>query len=157
MFTLCLHLFVFFFLMIRRPPRSTRTDTLFPYTTLFRSTDLGNAFPGLVFSRLATSAQPAIRGITSTAVSSAGGIEQPVAVYIDGIYSASQSNNLAFDPTMVSRIEVLKGPQGTVFGRNAVGGAILVFSRDPELKSFKVYRSGKPERFRAGQTNASRE
>src|SRR3546814_4121463 len=30
-------LLVFFFLMIRRPPRSTRTDTLFPYTTLFRS------------------------------------------------------------------------------------------------------------------------
>src|SRR3546814_21116123 len=33
-----LYLF-FFFLMIRRPPRSTRTDTLFPYTTLFRSAD----------------------------------------------------------------------------------------------------------------------
>src|SRR3546814_3677074 len=33
MFYLCL----FFFLMLRRPPRSTRTDTLFPYTTLFRS------------------------------------------------------------------------------------------------------------------------
>src|SRR3546814_3512400 len=33
--TFCL--FIFFFLMIRRPPRSTRTDTLFPYTTLFRS------------------------------------------------------------------------------------------------------------------------
>src|SRR3546814_3590481 len=31
---------VFFFLMIRRPPRSTRTDTLFPYTTLFRSRPL---------------------------------------------------------------------------------------------------------------------
>src|SRR3546814_2439237 len=31
--------FYFFFLMIRRPPRSTRTDTLFPYTTLFRSRD----------------------------------------------------------------------------------------------------------------------
>src|SRR3546814_3456994 len=31
----------FFFLMIRRPPRSTRTDTLFPYTTLFRSTGAG--------------------------------------------------------------------------------------------------------------------
>src|SRR3546814_8335265 len=30
-------MFIFFFLMIRRPPRSTRTDTLFPYTTLFRS------------------------------------------------------------------------------------------------------------------------
>src|SRR3546814_13069636 len=31
---------VFFFLMIRRPPRPTRTDTLFPYTTLFRSADI---------------------------------------------------------------------------------------------------------------------
>src|SRR3546814_20596705 len=30
---------MFFFLMIRRPPRSTRTDTIFPYTTLFRSLD----------------------------------------------------------------------------------------------------------------------
>src|SRR3546814_16933325 len=37
--TLSIHslFFLFFFLMIRRPPRSTRTDTLFPYTTLFRS------------------------------------------------------------------------------------------------------------------------
>src|SRR3546814_11267194 len=33
---------VFFFLMIRRPPRSTRTDTLFPYTTLFRSSVADN-------------------------------------------------------------------------------------------------------------------
>src|SRR3546814_20198017 len=33
--------FFIFFLMIRRPPRSTRTDTLFPYTTLFRSADAG--------------------------------------------------------------------------------------------------------------------
>src|SRR3546814_12608250 len=36
LFWLLFHV-VFFFLMIRRPPRSTRTDTLFPYTTLFRS------------------------------------------------------------------------------------------------------------------------
>src|SRR3546814_5937275 len=36
--------FSFFFLMIRRPPRSTRTDTLFPYTTLFRSFFLGGLF-----------------------------------------------------------------------------------------------------------------
>src|SRR3546814_12962448 len=36
---LIIFLTVFFFLMIRRPPRSTRTDTLFPYTTLFRSLD----------------------------------------------------------------------------------------------------------------------
>src|SRR3546814_11642840 len=34
---MCINFFFVFFLMIRRPPRSTRTDTLFPYTTLFRS------------------------------------------------------------------------------------------------------------------------
>src|SRR3546814_9882890 len=38
MFDVC-SVAVFFFLMIRRPPRSTRTDTLFPYTTLFRAAD----------------------------------------------------------------------------------------------------------------------
>src|SRR3546814_4925700 len=38
-----LYRLVFFFLMIRRPPRSTRTDTLFPYTTLFRSVALERA------------------------------------------------------------------------------------------------------------------
>src|SRR3546814_16695359 len=35
------YFWLFFFLMIRRPPRSTRTDTLFPYTTLFRSVHVG--------------------------------------------------------------------------------------------------------------------
>src|SRR3546814_1563966 len=38
---------LFFFLMIRRPPRSTRTDTLFPYTTLFRSAVLAHRQDGL--------------------------------------------------------------------------------------------------------------
>src|SRR3546814_17944515 len=37
MLIFCVRYIFFFFLMIRRPPRSTRTDTLFPYTTLFRS------------------------------------------------------------------------------------------------------------------------
>src|SRR3546814_12623281 len=41
---LCLLIVLFFFLMIRRPPRSTRTDTLFPYTTLFRSQRHPSAF-----------------------------------------------------------------------------------------------------------------
>src|SRR3546814_11282479 len=39
LFLVCVFVYVFFFLMIRRPPRSTRTDTLFPDTTLFRSND----------------------------------------------------------------------------------------------------------------------
>src|SRR3546814_14995017 len=43
----CLRCFrFFFFLMIRRPPRSTRTDTLFPYTTLFRSDRPAHPDPG---------------------------------------------------------------------------------------------------------------
>src|SRR3546814_8129215 len=41
MFAVSLFFSMFFFLKIRRPPRSTRTDTLFPYTTLFRSRDDG--------------------------------------------------------------------------------------------------------------------
>src|SRR3546814_11932547 len=58
---------VFFFLMIRRPPRSTRTDTLFPYTTLFRSlvwtSDTGRYFnadrvlPRPLWARLCLSLQ----------------------------------------------------------------------------------------------------
>src|SRR3546814_15004778 len=39
---ICVLFEFFFFLMIRRPPRSTRTDTLFPYTTLFRSSWVGS-------------------------------------------------------------------------------------------------------------------
>src|SRR3546814_14217722 len=46
LFTVCFLSF-FFFLMIRRPPRSTRTDTLFPYTTLFRSTRVVGVKPEL--------------------------------------------------------------------------------------------------------------
>src|SRR3546814_14189424 len=44
-YSVCYHELIFlcfFFLMIRRPPRSTRTDTLFPYTTLFRSAKIKN-------------------------------------------------------------------------------------------------------------------
>src|SRR3546814_12185432 len=46
MLNLCCRCCTFFFLMIRRPPRSTRTDTLFPYTTLFRSTETANTVAG---------------------------------------------------------------------------------------------------------------
>src|SRR3546814_8169575 len=46
---------LFFFFMIRRPPRSTRTDTLFPYTTLFRSS-------GVLITAFATRAKPVASG-----------------------------------------------------------------------------------------------
>src|SRR3546814_11061320 len=51
--------YIFFFLMIRRPPRSTRTDTLFPYTTLFRS--IGIEFVGPILAGAAQVAQPLVR------------------------------------------------------------------------------------------------
>src|SRR3546814_11369727 len=44
-----LFFYTFFFLMIRRPPRSTRTDTLFPYTTLFRSCPVPAKFAPYIF------------------------------------------------------------------------------------------------------------
>src|SRR3546814_17003041 len=56
--------FLFFFLMIRRPPRSTRTDTLFPYTTLFRSTKHVFIIPGIILAyALRPSLQPAATSI----------------------------------------------------------------------------------------------
>ena len=56
--------------------------------------------------------------------------EQGVGIYIDGVYLARQHglNAALFD---IERIEVLKGPQGTLFGRNAEGGAVNIVSRAP--------------------------
>src|SRR3546814_14932659 len=67
-------LFVIFFLMIRRPPRSTRTDTLFPYTTLFRS---ASRLPG-VSSTLALARRALAEGTTLDALTRAIGDGPPV-------------------------------------------------------------------------------
>src|SRR3546814_7746236 len=66
MIRICMIVMVFFFLMIRRPPRSTRTDTLFPYTTLFRSGARHPVAPqqvlGLVFMKVHGTARLIILG-----------------------------------------------------------------------------------------------
>ena len=93
--------------------------------------DLANVVPGLTFSSQGAWQEPAIRGVT-TSVTSAGS-ENPVAIYLDGIYQPSQTASV-FDLPDVSRVEVLKGPQGTLFGRNATGGAIQIFTLDPSFK-----------------------
>src|SRR3546814_15276615 len=59
---------VLFFLVIRRPPRSTRTDTRFPYTTLFRSTAVGGVRAGIAVAASAAFATVAACGHAFAAV-----------------------------------------------------------------------------------------
>src|SRR5690606_701147 len=65
------------------------------------------------------------------------GFEQGVALYLDDVYMARPQGAL-LDIYDVERIEVLRGPQGTLYGRNAVGGAIKYVTRrlgdEPELR-----------------------
>ncbi|HKP79108.1 MAG TPA: TonB-dependent receptor [Phenylobacterium sp.] len=72
---------------------------------------------------------PRIRG-----VGQAGGnisLENPVAIYVDGVYYASAAGSM-FSLNNIAQISVLKGPQGTLFGRNATGGLIQVTTLDPD-------------------------
>jgi len=69
-----------------------------------------------------------IRGIGAIDVTA--GQEAPVAIYVDGVYRPSLfGNNLGL--RNVERVEILKGPQGTLFGRNATGGLVNVVTRRP--------------------------
>ena len=94
------------------------------------SRDLQNVVSGLTFSGEGTVSQPSIRGV-STNISAAGS-ENPIALYIDGVYQLNQAS-LNEELPDVSQIEVLKGPQGTLFGRNATGGAILINTKSPSF------------------------
>ena len=63
-----------------------------------------------------------------------------VAVYVDGIYMA-RSVGAAMDLLDVERVEVLRGPQGTLFGRNAVGGAVVLHSGRPDGEARRTVRA----------------
>lgn len=63
--------------------------------------------------------------------------DPPVGVYIDGIYIA-RATGLALDIADLERIEVLRGPQGTLYGRNTTGGAINLITKRPSIDAFSM-------------------
>lgn len=96
--------------------------------------DLADFTPNLIFdttspiSGLSSGAVVFIRGIGNTDFSLT--TDPGVGLYVDGIYM-SRSVGGVLDVLDVERIEVLRGPQGTLFGRNTIGGAISISSRSP--------------------------
>lgn len=96
-----------------------------------RTDDLGVAVPGLQFDRRSSEALIRIRGI-GTASTNVGD-EPSVAVYVDNVYEPSP-DAVILNLNNVERIEVLKGPQGTLFGRNATGGVINIVTRTPSMQ-----------------------
>jgi iron complex outermembrane recepter protein len=107
--------------------------------------------PGLYFQSTSASAQPAIRGIGSTG--SSIGDSSNVAIYVDGVYRPFQAGNyLRFAD--LERIEVLKGPQGTLFGRNAAGGAISITTLNPSLERASGHFALSYARFNDFEANA---
>jgi iron complex outermembrane receptor protein len=90
--------------------------------------DLAMVTPGLVFPSVGIGGSPRIRGI-GTQISN-GGNENSVVTYVDGVYyPAAGANVMAFNN--IEQVAILKGPQGTLFGRNATGGLIQITTHDP--------------------------
>lgn len=87
--------------------------------------------PGFTFQRQGSGSTPFIRGVGST--SSFVGNEPSVALFVDDVYVPT-GNAAVFEFNGVDSIEVLKGPQGTLFGRNATGGVIHVKTKDPTFE-----------------------
>lgn len=87
--------------------------------------------PNLVISRQPSSLSAAsilIRGVGQTEPSAVA--EPGVGMYLDGVYIARTGGSI-LDLVDLERIEVLRGPQGTLFGRNTIGGAVQLVSRKP--------------------------
>jgi iron complex outermembrane receptor protein len=93
--------------------------------------DLARQTPGLSFNLNANddvSMTFSLRGVGLDDFSAFN--EAPVAIYFDGVYQATLAGNNSqlFD---LERVEVLKGPQGTLYGRNTTGGLVHFISRKP--------------------------
>ncbi|RYD95417.1 MAG: TonB-dependent receptor, partial [Sphingobacteriales bacterium] len=93
--------------------------------------DLDSISPALTVTTVpAGNSSPvySMRGVIG--LGTAPGADKGIALYIDGVYIGTASGS-AFDLADIERIEVLKGPQGTLFGRNSTGGAVSITTRGP--------------------------
>lgn len=90
--------------------------------------DLQMFSPSLTITQNGSSAQPYIRGIGSN--STFPGSDSSIGFYVDGVYIGRPSSFFQ-DMFDVDHVEVMRGPQGTLYGRNAIAGAISVVSRKP--------------------------
>jgi iron complex outermembrane recepter protein len=109
--------------------------------------DLQISTPGLTFPQDNGTVNPYIRGRGTNF--SGPGLEGSVPIYIDDVYLETQFGVAGLID--VSQVQVLKGPQGTLYGRNATGGAILISTNDPKPE-FGGYLEGGYGNLNMGKT-----
>jgi iron complex outermembrane recepter protein len=101
--------------------------------------DLTNITPSLQYTYQGGAQAPFLRGVGSA--SGFPGSEAEVQTYIDGVYYAAQIQGLMKFNNITS-VEVDKGPQGTLFGRNATGGVIQITTRTPSADPSGAFSVG---------------